>query len=84
LDAGRLVLSDYVKLTDNVSLASIIHKLAELDGARWFVKGTTLNYLSKNNPAGVYQLNYVPPKPNSPMVSDCLHLFIRRNFPAGK
>jgi hypothetical protein len=78
------LLADYVKLTDNVSLASIIHKLAELDGARWFVKGTTLNYLSKNNPAGVYQLNYVPPTPGSPMVSDCLHLFIHRNFPAGK
>jgi phage protein D len=35
--AGKLFQIDYAKLTDGVSDAAILHKLAELSGARWWV-----------------------------------------------
>jgi phage protein D len=82
--AGRILKDEYAKLTDGVSFASVIHKLAELDGARWFVKGTILNYVSQGGSGGSYSLNYVPPSPVSPVISDCLRLTISYNAQAAK
>jgi phage protein D len=84
IKAGRILKDEYAKLTDGQSFASVIHKLAELDGARWFVKGTSLNYVSQGSSGGSYSLNYVPPTPGSPMISDCLHLTISYNAQAAK
>jgi len=84
IKAGRILKDEYAKLTDGVSFASVIHKLAELDGARWNVKGTTLNYVSQNSSGGSYTINYVPPTPGSPVISDCLHLTISYNAQAAK
>jgi len=85
IKAGRILKDEYAKLTDGVSFASVIHKMAELDGARWFVKGTALNYVAQGGQGGgTYSLNYVPPSPGSPMVSDCLHLTISFNAQAAK
>lgn len=82
--AGKQVQIDYAKVTDGVSLASVIHKIAEIDGARWWVSNGTLFYQSLANPQGIYTLNYVPPTPDNPMVADFLQLRIRRNVQASK
>ncbi len=82
--AGKLVQIDYAKMTDGISYAAVIHKLSELDGARWWVKNGTLFYQSLASPTGIYTLNYVPPTPESPMVADFFRLNIRRNIQASK
>ena len=33
--AGKIVNQDYIRLADNISIAAVIHRLAEFDGARW-------------------------------------------------
>jgi len=83
LMAGKLLQQDYVKLSDNISFARIIHKLAEFDGARWWVDAQgTLNYTPMGSTTGIYTLNYVQPSPY--IISDCLRLNINRNVQAGK
>lgn len=84
LMAGKQLQQDYVRLSDNVSFAYVIHKLAELDGARWWVDPNgTLQYRSTNNPTGIYTINWVPPT-LGPMASDAMVLRVRRNIQAGK
>jgi hypothetical protein len=82
--AGKQVQIDYAKMTDGISYAAVIHKLAEFDGARWYVKNGTLIYQALANAAGIYTLNYVPPNSGSPMAADFLNLRVRRNIQAGK
>jgi hypothetical protein len=84
LMAGKLLEQDYVRLSDNVSFAFVIHKCAELDGCRWFVKGNTLYYLSKGNAGGMYSVNYVRPTPESFERGDFIDLTIVRNLQAQK
>lgn len=82
--AGKQLHQDYVKMSDNTSFAYVIHKLAELDGARWWVDPNgTLQYRLNNNPTGTYTVTYVPPT-IGPMSADCMVLKIRRNIQAGK
>jgi hypothetical protein len=84
LNAGKMLEQDWVRISDNVSFAYVIHKLAEFDGARWWVDPMgTLHYQSQNNPEGTYSLNYVPPD-NGPMSADFMRLRIQRNIQAGK
>lgn len=83
LMAGKLLQQDYVRLSDNVTFAQIIHKLAEFDGARWWVDAQgTLNYVAAGSPSGIYTLNYVPPAPF--IRADFTKLVITRNVQAGK
>lgn len=82
--AGKQTQQDYVRLSDNNSFAYIIHKLAELDGARWWVDNMgMLQYKMSNSPSGTYTLNYTPPS-NGPMIADFTQLNIKRNVQAGK
>lgn len=84
LMAGKMLQQDYVRLSDNITFAQVIHKLAEFDGARWFVDGKGIfHYVSINNPNGIYTLNYVPPS-GGPIIADFTQLTIKRNIPAGK
>lgn len=84
LMAGKMLHQDYVRLSDNVSFAKIIHKLAEFDGARWWVDAQgTLNYVAEGSPSGTYTLNYVPPTTGF-IVADFMRLTISRNIQAGK
>jgi hypothetical protein len=81
LKAGKLVNIDFAKLTDGISYAAAIQKVAELDGARWWVKNGILNYQSQQNPAGTYPISY---SAGPPIVSDALSLRIKKNIQAGK
>lgn len=83
LMAGKKVSQDYARLADNVSAASVIHKLAQFEGARWWVKNGTLYYQNKFSPEGSYTINYKAPGPG-PMVSDALDLSIVRNIQASQ
>jgi len=84
LMAGKKVQHDTVRISDNVSFAYVIHKLAEFDGARWFIDGGgTLHYQSTSNASGVYTLNYVPPT-DGPLSADFTNLRIKHNIQAAK
>jgi phage protein D len=84
LMAGKQLEQDYVRLSDNTSFAYVIHKLAQFDGARWWVdQNGTLQYRIGNSPAGIYTINYVPAT-SGPIASDATVLQVRRNVQAGK
>lgn len=85
LMAGKKLHQDYVRLSDNISFASIIHKISEFDGARWWIDPQgTLHYQLSNEPSGIVSLNYAQPTPANPMFGDFIHLSIRRSIPAGR
>jgi hypothetical protein len=83
LMAGKKLEKDFVKLTDNVGLSTAIHTLAQFDGARYWVdKDGNFHYQSQDQEGGSgssYSVNYKPPFPGSPMVSDALGLRVRLN-----
>jgi hypothetical protein len=82
LMAGKKVFQDYAKVTDGMSFSSVIHKLAEFDGARWWVNGGgVLMYMGLTETQGVYTLNY---NPGPPERADFTKLSVKRNIPAGK
>jgi hypothetical protein len=63
--AGKTVdLQNYNKLTDGYSVASLFQKLAELDGARWYVDGQGVLHYTTSPASGGYSVNYNagPPK----------------------
>lgn len=81
--AGKILEQDFVKLSDNVSYAYVIHKLAERDGARWWVDAQgVFHYAKFNSPTGTYSI-YVD-QSSMPVRSDCLHLRVTHNKQAGK
>lgn len=83
LMAGKKTVQDFVKLSDNVSYAYVIHKLSQLDGARWWVDPQgRFNYVPSGTPIGSYSV-FVD-RSKRPVVSDCLDLRISRNVDAGK
>lgn len=85
LMAGKKLEQDFVRLSDNVSFGYVIHKMAQFDGARWWVdeKGVLQYKIGASNPGGIYTLNYVPPTIGF-MAGDFLALKVRRNVQAGK
>lgn len=83
LKAGKLFQIDWAKLTDGVSDAAIIHKLAELEGARWWVKGSTLHFKGKDEGSSTYSVQYQPPM-GGPASGNFLRLSLALNVQAGK
>ena len=81
LMAGKQTQIEYAKLTEGISYAAVIHRLAELDGARWWVKNGVLHYQSVNNPQGTYTIYWNMGRPE---LSDCLGLRISRDIQASK
>ena len=82
LMAGKLVNIDWAKLTDGISLAAVIQKVAELDGATWWVdKQGVLHYSTQPPQNGTYTISY---DPGPPIVSDAHQLAVRANLQAGK
>jgi hypothetical protein len=83
LMAGKKLEADFVKLSDNVSYGYIIHKLAQLDGARWFVDPQgTFHYVPLGSPQGIYSITVN--QATQPISADCPYLRVRRNVRAGK
>jgi hypothetical protein len=81
--AGKQLQQDFVKLSDNVSFAYVIHKLAELDGARWFVDPNGMfHYVPFGTNIGTYSITVN--QDQGPISADCLSLRIRRNLQAAK
>lgn len=87
LMAGKKFQIDFSKMTDGVSYASILHKMADLEGAKWWTdRHGKLIYKSASDGTAnpVYSITYVGPTAASYAVGDCLHLDISRNIQAGK
>lgn len=83
LKAGRIWNQDWVKITDNVTLAAAIHKLTEFMGARWWVDANgVLQVKGVGDTSGVYTINYQ--EMAGIIQSDALGLRVRRNYQAGK
>jgi hypothetical protein len=78
LMAGKRLEQDFVKLSDNVSFAQVIHKLAELDGARWFVDAN----VPLGSPQGTYSIQINQDR--QPISADCMVLKVTRNLQASK
>jgi hypothetical protein len=83
LKAGKLFQIDWAKLTDGVSDAAIIHKLAELEGARWWVKGTTLYFKGKSDISSNYAVQYRAPA-GGPASGNFIRLSFSINLQAAK
>ncbi len=84
LMAGKKLEQDFVRLSDSISFAAVIDKLAPFDGARWWVdQNGTRHYRVGASPTGTYTLNYTPPTAGY-MTADFVALKIRRNVQAGK
>jgi hypothetical protein len=87
--AGKKVVDDYVKMTDGQTSSAAIMKLAQLEGARYYVgsKDGTLHYEVQTEGGGAaggfYTLYWQRPAPSEPMVSDCLALMVIHNVAAG-
>lgn len=81
--AGKQLSQDFVKLANSLSLATVIHRLAEFEGARWWVDGNgTFHYVPYGSPQGTYSITIN--QQSEPISADCLDLRIRRNVQAGK
>jgi hypothetical protein len=81
--AGKMLEQDHVKLSDGVSFAYVMNKLAEIDGALWWVDADgTLRYVPFGSSTGNYSI-FID-QSSQPIRSDCLHLRIRRNLQAAK
>lgn len=77
LMAGKKVKDDFVKMSDNTTFAYVIHKLAEMDGARFFTdQHGTFHYMDQKSSGGGFTINYKAPSSSSPMVCDALHLVV--------
>jgi hypothetical protein len=85
LMAGKLWQIDWAKLTDGVSDAAILHKLAELAGARWWVKTGTLYFQDDGTvPSSNYEVRYHAGGLSQPSAGDFISMYISLNLQASK
>lgn len=84
MKAGRFFQIDWTKITNNTSLGSLIHKLAEFEGASWYVKDDTLHFSAGNNSGSgqPYLVSYYADGQN--VVGNFLTLRVSRNIPLHK
>jgi phage protein D len=80
IKAGRFAQIDWAEIAHGHSYAEVIHKYADLIGARWWVDGSTL-HIHTDPQSGVYDVNYVR---GAPDVSDAKSVTVTRNFHAAK
>jgi hypothetical protein len=81
--AGKQLQQDYVHLTDNITLAYAIHKLAQFEGNKWWVDPTgNFHYVPMGTSVGSYSI--MINQDMQPISSDCVELVVRRNVQAGK
>jgi len=83
LMAGKKIKDDFVKLTDGISYATVIHLLAQYDGARFFVdRFGTLIYQIQDQTGGGYSVFWKMGPPYD--VSDALDLQVIINVRAAR
>ena len=78
--AGKYQQIDWAHLTYGHSYSEIIHRMADMIGARWWVDGKTLN-VKKDPMDGVYVVNY---QRGAPDKSDAKRVMVTRNFQAAR
>lgn len=80
--AGKKLEKDYVKLTQNHSFSKIIHEMARIDGARWWIDPTgQFHYEIGDSQNNTYTINF---DQSNIISSDCLQLNISHNLQAGR
>lgn len=83
VQAGKQLQQDFVKLSENNTFARIIHEMARLDGARWWIdQHGKFNYVLYGNPQGMYSVNIQ--QDSEPIRSDCVELRVKHNLQAGR
>ena len=83
--AGKLYDVDTVHLLLNLSDHEILSRLAEREGFRWYVDGTSLYFEPKGTDTGVYSVHWVPPRAQGPVgVATCTDLETHRNMTAAR
>lgn len=83
VQAGKQLQQDFVKLSENVTFARVIHEMAQLDGMRWWVgPDGQFNYVPYGSPQGSYSITINQDR--EPISSDCLDLKVCHNLQAGR
>jgi hypothetical protein len=80
LKAGRVWDKDWVKLADSVSASSVVDKMCEFLGARWWFDSDGKMHVT-DQPGDSYMVSY---QPGPPIVSDAIHLSVSKNYQAAK
>ncbi len=83
-DAGKKYDVDTVHLILNRTCAETLNILAEREGFKWFVDGSTLYFQEKNKKAGgTFTVHYSPPTLGRNMTTDAVHIKVGYNAEAG-
>lgn len=79
--AGNFVQIDWSSLTDGTTLQEVLHRIAEVEGFRWWIRGSKLVVRRDGDQTGVYPVTY---SDANGKVADVTSLKIRRNIPIAK
>jgi len=83
VSAGKQLQQDFVKLSENNTFARIIHEMARLDGARWWIdQNGSFHYVPFGSPQGLYSVTIN--QAGQPISADCLELRIVHNLQAAR
>lgn len=83
IKAGKQLQQDFVKMSENNTFAQIIHEMARIDGAKWWVDALgNFNYVPLGSTQGTYTITVN--QDSDPISADCLELKIRHNLQAGR
>jgi hypothetical protein len=80
--AGRKIGQDHVKLTDNISIMTAGHKMAETDGMRFYMDQNGVVNYKKAGSGDTYSIYWRQPTPQNYMVSDALDIKVIHNLDA--
>lgn len=81
--AGKITQIEWAKMTDDISLGSIVDKMCEFLGSGWSVSGSTLTVFDAGAAAGGYAVVYQAPS-GGPASGNFLKLTVTRNLPLSK
>jgi phage protein D len=82
--AGKKYDADLTHLVLNRSDYEVISDLAEREGYRWFVDGTSLYFEPKETQSDVFAVHYTPPTPDAYATGNIIELTTSRNMTAAR
>lgn len=82
--SGQKYDQDTVHLALNRSLYEIMNDLADREGFRWYVDGTTLYFEPDGQSSGTFSVYYSPPTPGQVAEGNCIKLVTARNMTAAQ